>query len=200
MVEELEDQNRSLNESIQDLHGQLGKSQETSKETSKELTILRNRMNLSQQNWAKEREDLTGAEKILREEYETTKRAMQDWEVIALEERAVRESLEERLVELEDQISTQKVAYARAVAERERESNVVSGLQRSLQDIQNSMWRCYFSLLGLSLLTCLGEKARKQELRDVVESTQAQISQLTQKGEILEKRAEGAEVPFGQNI
>lgn len=152
MVEELEDQNRSLNENIQDLHGQLGKSQETNKETSKELIILRNRMNLSQQNWAKEREDLISAEKILREEYETTKHAMQDWEVIALEERAVRESLGERLIELEDQISTQKVAYAKAIAEKDKESNAVAGLQRSLQDIQNSMWSCYFSLLGLSLL------------------------------------------------
>jgi len=157
MVEGLEDQNRSLSEGIQDLHGQLGKSQEASKETSKELTILRNRMNLSQQNWAKEREDLISAEKILREEYETTKHAMQDWEVIALEERAVRESLGERLIELEDQISTQKVAYARAVAEGERESNAVAGLQRSLQDIQNSTSSCYFFLLGVSLLT-LGKK------------------------------------------
>jgi len=152
MVEELEDQNRSLNENIQDLHGQLGKSQETNKETSKELIILRNRMNLSQQNWAKEREDLISAEIFLREEYETTKHAMQDWEVIALEERAVRESLGERLIELEDQISTQKVAYAKAIAEKDRESNAVAGLQRSLQDIQNGMWICCISLLGLSLL------------------------------------------------
>ncbi|CUS14621.1 unnamed protein product [Tuber aestivum] len=172
MVEELEDQNRSLNESIKDLHGQLGRSQETSKEASKELTILRNRMNLSQQNWAKEREDLISAEQFLREEYETTKHAMQDWEVIALEERAVRESLGERLIELEDQISTQKAAYVKAVAEKERESNAAAGLQRSLQDIQN---------------------ARKQELREVVESTQAQISQLSQKGEILEKRTKEVE-------
>ncbi|PWW75290.1 hypothetical protein C7212DRAFT_352453 [Tuber magnatum] len=172
MVEELEHQNRSLNEKIQDLHGQLGKSQETSKETSEELTILWNRMNLSQQNWAKEREDLISAEQFLREEYETTKHAMQDWEVIALEERAVRESLGERLIELEDQISTQKAAYVKAVADKERESDAVAGLQRSLQDILN---------------------ARKQELRDVVESTQTQISQLTQKGEMLEKRTKEAE-------
>ena len=52
-----------------------------------------------------------------------------------------------------------------------------------------------------SLFTYTGKKkARKQELRDVVESTQAQISQLTQKGEILEKRTKEAEVQFGQNI
>jgi chromosome segregation ATPase len=129
-------------------------------------------MNLSQQNWAKEREDLISSEKFLREEYEAAKHAMQDWEVIALEERAVRESLGERLIELEDQISTQKAAYAMVVTEKERESNAVVGLQRSLQDIQN---------------------ARKQELRDVVESTQAQISQLIQKGETLEKRSKEAE-------
>ncbi|RPA95545.1 hypothetical protein L873DRAFT_1697598 [Choiromyces venosus 120613-1] len=183
MVEDLEDQNRSLNENIQDLHDQLEKSQETSKETSKELTVLRNRMNLSQQNWAKEREDLISAEQFLREEYETTKHAMQDWEVIALEERAVRESLGERLIELEDQISTQRAAYAQAVADKERESNAVAGLQRSLQDIQNVF----------SIYTYMGKKARKQELRDVVESMQAQISQLIQKGELLEKRTKGAE-------
>ncbi|KAG0136989.1 hypothetical protein HOY82DRAFT_11810 [Tuber indicum] len=139
MVEELEDQNRSLTENVQDLHGQLGKSQETSRESSKELSVLRHRMNLSQQNWAKEREDLISSEKFLREEYEAAKHAMQDWEVIALEERAVRESLGERLIELEDQISTQKAAYAMVVTEKERESSAVVGLQRSLQDIQNGM-------------------------------------------------------------
>lgn len=101
-----------------------------------ELSDLRSRTNLSQQNWVKERDDLIQREAYAREEFETAKQAMQDWEVLAMEERSVRESLGERVAELEEQLSSQKEAYDRAVSDRDSQSQTVDGLQRALRDIQ----------------------------------------------------------------
>lgn len=112
------------------------KRREESCDAVEELNSLRSRLNLSQQNWASERGELLSAERSLREEYETAKQAMQDWEVIAMEERAVRESLSDRVVELEEQMSTLKSSYEKAVSERDRESQTVDSLQRALRDIQ----------------------------------------------------------------
>jgi len=62
---------------------------------------------------------------------------MQDWEVLAMEERSLRESLSEKVSELEDQLSHQREAYERAAAERDTQSQTVDGLQRALRDIQD---------------------------------------------------------------
>jgi len=64
---------------------------------------------------------------------------MQDWEVIATEERAVRESLSDRVIELEDQLASQKDQYNHMAAEHEKQSSSMDGLQRALQEIQDGM-------------------------------------------------------------
>lgn len=99
------------------------------------MEVLRSRANLSQQNWLKERDELIGREAYAREEFETAKQAMQDWEVLAMEERSLRENLTEKVAEIEEQISTQREALERAVSERDTHSNTVEGLQRALKDI-----------------------------------------------------------------
>ncbi len=62
---------------------------------------------------------------------------MQDWEVLAMEERSIRENLGERVTELEEQLSHHKEAYERAASERDSQSSTVDGLQRALQEIQD---------------------------------------------------------------
>lgn len=101
-----------------------------------EATTLRNRLNLSQHNWAKERENLIAHEKYLQEELETTKQAMQDWEVIALEERSIRESLGDRVLELEEQLATLRIGYEKIASEKERIFATIDGLQRALREMQ----------------------------------------------------------------
>jgi predicted nucleic acid-binding Zn-ribbon protein len=64
---------------------------------------------------------------------------MQDWEVLAMEERGLRESLSEKVTELEEQLESQREALERAVSERDQHSNTVDGLQRALQDIQDGV-------------------------------------------------------------
>lgn len=116
---------------------QMAALREQNESKAKELSTLRERTNLSQQNWLEERAELIRRESVAREEFEATKQAMQDWEVLAMEERSIRESLTERAVELEEQLSAQKEAFEKAAAERDSQSLTVDGLQRALKDIQD---------------------------------------------------------------
>ncbi|KAF8474892.1 hypothetical protein BDZ91DRAFT_770201 [Kalaharituber pfeilii] len=171
-VVELEEQNRILSNSLDDLRTEYRKLNEESTDALREASNLRNRLGLSQQNWLTEREELINQERHLREEYEKTKQAMHDWEIIALEEVSLRESLADKVVQLEEQLAGLKTNYEKAVSERDRESATIDGLQRALQEIQ---------------------EARKQELREIIENMQGSIDKLNEKSQTLEQRATEAE-------
>ncbi|MCJ1431973.1 hypothetical protein MMC27_001329 [Xylographa pallens] len=156
-IEDLEEQNRNLQDQDLTRKAELAKLAEDGEEQSKELSGLRNRLNLSQQNWTKEREDLLQRESFAKQEFESARQAMQDWEVLAMEERSIRENLAERASDLEDQVASHREAYERAASERDSQSLTVDGLQRALQEIQ---------------------EARKLELREVVENSQTQLGEL----------------------
>lgn len=158
-IEDLEAQNDELQQRVNRLEAELKELEVGSKESSKELSTLRNRHNLSQQNWVSEREELIQETKHLREEADAAKEAMGDWEVLAMEERSNRENLTLRLQDLEEQYSSQKEAYETTVMERDDQSQAVAGLQRALQEVQD---------------------ARKRELREMVESYEAQVQSLKQ--------------------
>ena len=64
---------------------------------------------------------------------------MQDWEVLAMEERSIRENLAERVSDLEDQVASHREAYEKAALERDGQSVTVDGLQRALQEIQGGI-------------------------------------------------------------
>ena len=72
----------------------------------------------------------------MKEEFESARQAMQDWEILAMEERSIRENLQERVSDLEEQVSHHRESYDRAAAERDSQSLTVDGLQRALQEIQ----------------------------------------------------------------
>ena len=139
-IEELEEQCGGLREENEARTTELAAMAEEAEQRSKELSTLRNRTTLSQQNWAKEREDLIQREAFAREDLEAAKQAMQDWEVLAMEERSIRESIAERVADLEEQVATHREAHERAAAERDTQSLTVDGLQRALQEIQESMF------------------------------------------------------------
>ncbi|SLM40885.1 golgi matrix protein [Lasallia pustulata] len=167
-IEELEERNDNLREKSEARSAELAMLAEEGEQRSKELSSLRNRTNLSQQNWAKERDDLIQREAYAKEEFEAAKQAMQDWEVLAMEERSIRENLTERVSDLEEQVTSYREAYEKAVSERDSQSLTVDGLQRALREIQD---------------------ARKQELREVVENSQAQVEGLRKQLEIVESQA-----------
>ncbi|PQE09235.1 Golgi matrix protein [Rutstroemia sp. NJR-2017a WRK4] len=156
-IDELESQNEALQTTVQTLEEEASKLRNELGESSKELSSLRNRHNLSQQNWVHERDDLVQQTRQLKEEADAAKEAMGDWEVLAMEERSIRENLESRVSEMEEQLSTQKEAYEAAVTERDSQSQAVDGLQRALQEIQET---------------------RRRELREMVETSEEQLQAL----------------------
>lgn len=156
-IEELEEQRTSLQEQCTTRSSELEQLNGQIQEQSKELSTLRNRANLSQQNWVKEREELVESEAYVREEFENAKQAMHDWEVLAMEERTVRRDLSDRVADLEDQLNTIRETYEKVKDERDTQSNTVDGLQKALQEIQT---------------------VRKTELKEVVENSQAELEAL----------------------
>ncbi|KAL9084214.1 MAG: hypothetical protein Q9159_005337 [Coniocarpon cinnabarinum] len=156
-ISELEQVQNQRADEREDLEKDLSNLRSEVSEQSKQIETLRGRTNLSQQNWAKERDDLVGREASAREEFEAARQAMQDWEVLAMEERSLREGLSERVAGLEDALSTQRESYERLVSERESQSSTVEEMQRALQDVHD---------------------ARKEERRELVESAQAQVDSL----------------------
>ncbi|KAL9613975.1 MAG: hypothetical protein Q9167_001524 [Letrouitia subvulpina] len=156
-IEDLEEQCESLRGQNEARTTELSVMAEEAEQRAKELSSLRNRMTLSQQNWSKEREDLIEREAFAREEFEAAKQAMQDWEILAMEERSIRESTSERISDLEEQVSVQREAHEKAASERDSQSLTIDGLQRALQEIQD---------------------ARRRELRELVENSQSQIEGL----------------------
>ncbi|EED20315.1 Golgi matrix protein, putative [Talaromyces stipitatus ATCC 10500] len=170
-IEELEDQNSALTEEVSEKLTKIAELEKDAREHSNELSNLRNRANLSQQNWLQEKEELLEQESYIRAEFEEAKQAMHNWEVLAMEERSIREGLAEKVNDLEDQLSILRDEYNSAVSDNNTQSNTIDGLQRALQEIQD---------------------ARKQELRELVQSSDAQLEELREKLQQVEKRAEEA--------
>lgn len=164
-IEELEQEQSTTNEekeglksSVEELRGQI-------ESQASEIETLRSRTNVSTSNWVKERDELISREAYVREEYEVARQAMQDWEILATEERSRREGAEERAQELDEQLSTQREAFERVKNEAETQGSTVDGLQRALRDVQEE---------------------RKRELRELVEQSQSQLEELR-------KQVKGAE-------
>ncbi|CRK28885.1 hypothetical protein BN1708_015364 [Verticillium longisporum] len=100
---QIESQNAELQNGAKSSEGELAKLREELQDATREVTSLRSRSNLSQQNWVKERDEMAKLVSNLKQEVETTTNAMGEWEVIAMEERSVKESLVDKTAELEEQ-------------------------------------------------------------------------------------------------
>lgn len=153
-VEQLEAQNEELQRGTETYQEQVEGLRTELQDANRELSSLRSRNNLSQHNSMKEKEDMTRQIQHLREEAEAAKDAMGDWEVLAMEERSIRENLADKTAALEEQIASLRDNYERAASERDIQSQAVDSLQRALQEIQ---------------------EARRRELREMVESSEEQL-------------------------
>ncbi|KAL2423328.1 GRIP domain-containing protein [Exophiala dermatitidis] len=183
-IEELEEQKSELQErytarsaEVEELTARNQELTTKVAEQSKELSSLRNRMTLAQQNWLKEKEELVEQEAYMREEFENAKQAMHDWEVLAMEERTVRRDLTDRNADLEEQVSTLKEAYEKAVGERDINAATVDGLQKALHEIQT---------------------VRKQELKELVEASQKEQDELRAQLQELQTKHDATQVELEQ--
>ncbi|EAQ83979.1 hypothetical protein CHGG_10383 [Chaetomium globosum CBS 148.51] len=171
-VDELERQNDELQRTLAEREEEAARLRDEVQEQGRELVGLRSRSNLSQQNWLKEKDDITRQMQNLKGELESTTAAMGEWEVIAMEERSLRESLSDKVSDLEEQVATAREAYERAESDRDAQSQAVGRLQRALQELQDT---------------------RKRELREMVESTEEQVQALKKLTQEAESRATEAE-------
>jgi chromosome segregation ATPase len=121
-------------------------------------------------NWVKEREELVESEAYIQQEYEAAKVAMHDWEVLAMEERTIRQDLADRVADLEEQLNSVRDAYEKARDERDTQSNTVDGLQKALQEIQT---------------------VRKTELKELVEKSESELEALRKQLQESDTLAEG---------
>lgn len=175
-IEELEAENDDLRGSAETSGEGVAKLREELQDAQRELSSLRSRNNLSATNWQKERDDLTRTLQHLKEELETTSNAMGEWEVIAMEERSVKESLGDKVSELEEQVVVLRQGYESAAQERDSQTTLVDNLQNALREIQD---------------------ARKRELREMVETTEQQLQYQKKMVQEAEARAKGAEEAKG---
>ncbi|SPO03407.1 related to RUD3 - suppressor of uso1-1 transport defect [Cephalotrichum gorgonifer] len=150
-VEELEGQNEELRNNAAAADEEVRRLKEELQEAAREAASLRSRSNLSSTNWLREKDELIKTVAHLKEEVQMTTNAMGEWEVIAMEERAVKEGLDEKVAELEGQVSTIQEAYDNAVSDRDTQAQALENLQRALQELQ---------------------EARRKELREAVEQVQ----------------------------
>jgi chromosome segregation ATPase len=171
-VEELETQNDDLQKAMAEREDETDRLRKEVQEQGRELASLRSRSNLSQQNWLKEKDDMARQTQNLKSELESTTAAMGEWEVIAMEERSLRESLSDKVADLEEQVAGAREAYERADADRAAQAQAVDRLQRALQELQDT---------------------RKRELREMVESTEEQVQALRKRAQEANARAAEAE-------
>ncbi|KAF5965495.1 RUD3-like suppressor [Fusarium bulbicola] len=171
-IEELEAENEELRNNAVSSGDDVAKLKEELQDATRELNTLRSRNNLSAQNWSKEKEELVRHVQHLKEEMETTANAMGEWEVIAMEERSIKESLVDKVSELEEQVTILRQNYESATTERESQMTLIENLQNALREIQD---------------------ARKKELRDMVETTEAQVQGLKKQVQEADARAKEAE-------
>ena len=167
-IDELESEKTTAREENERLQEQISGMNSKMDEQASEIENLRSRTNLSTTNWAKERDDMVSKEAYLREEYEVARQAMQDWEILATEERSRRETLEERVSDLEEQLGGSREAFERVKNEAETQGGTVDGLQRALRELQEE---------------------RKRELRELVERSESQLDELRKQTTSAEENA-----------
>jgi chromosome segregation ATPase len=171
-IEVLEGQNRELEARAHEGKVETTRLRDELAEQSRECSNLRSRNNLSQQNWLKEKEDTARQLAHLRGELESASTAMGEWEVIAMEERSQRQSLADKVADLQEQIETLRDAYQKTAEERDVQAQAVDGLQRALQEIQ---------------------EARRKELRDAVETSEQKVHDMEGRVREADSRAVQAE-------
>jgi chromosome segregation ATPase len=168
-IEELEEEKTAMQEQHTASAGEIEELNSKVQEQNQELSSLRNRANLSQQNWVREKEELMESEAYLREEFENAKQAMHDWEVLAMEERTIRKDLADRVADLEEQLNSLRESYESVKEERDGQLGNIDGLQKNLQELQN---------------------VRRTELKEIVENSQAELEALKKQLEQVQSTAD----------
>ncbi|KAK9474639.1 uncharacterized protein V1510DRAFT_347720, partial [Dipodascopsis tothii] len=131
-IEYLEKKNKQLTETVTSLQQEVLTASEESDKMSHELASLRQMSISSQGSWYKERDALVASERRLKDKLAEADKSAQDWELIATEERTLRENSSRRIFELEEHINGQKDMVRVAHEERDAQTARARELETQL--------------------------------------------------------------------
>jgi hypothetical protein len=136
-VQQLTTQNEDLTVTVETLKGELISSHEETERVSRELDTLRSRA------WEENTQENLLRERELREtqmELERCRMEREEWERIALQERAVLDDLKASADSLKTDLELERAGRERDVLELQSERERSYNLQSVLQDFQAGMW------------------------------------------------------------
>jgi hypothetical protein len=136
-VQQLTTQNEDLTVTVETLKGELISSHEETERVSRELDTLRSRA------WEENTQENLLRERELREaqmELERCRMEREEWERIALQERAVLDDLKASADALKTDLELERAGRERDVLELQSERERSYNLQSVLQDFQAGMW------------------------------------------------------------
>ncbi|RKF62647.1 GRIP domain-containing protein [Erysiphe neolycopersici] len=172
-IEELESQRNISEDRVMELEVKLKLLDQEHQDSLDEISSLQNQLNLSQNNLSQLHEDFATQKRQLTDDVIAANEATNGWEMLAREERSIREGLEDRIKELEEQISSHREALELAVRKRDTYLENLEVLRKNIQDIQD---------------------AQKIELRQTVESYEKQLRDLNEHVQKAEARSSEADL------
>lgn len=167
-IEDLEAQNAALTDTIAHMQEQVVMSSEASSATKLELKRAREEVD----NLAismKELEADRASERLANEQLQQKNlMAAAEWENLAIEERSARDTLRDRIHDLDEQLAAQNTAYDNLRTIVEQDNQAIAKFKQNIYELQES---------------------HKLELRESVESMQNTINELSMKRKSAEERA-----------
>jgi regulator of replication initiation timing len=177
-IESLEQENQSLTQTISTLQTEISSLSSENSTLATQISSLRKETShhtTQQSDWDRERTGLHKQKRSLEQEIDSLRLALSNWERTASEEHSLAEASRDRILLLEEEISSYRDHQDSARGELERYRDETVHLRNALRDVQDE---------------------RKRELREVVEGMEGQIERLNLRSEEAEKRAVDAEVPL----
>ncbi|POS83007.1 hypothetical protein EPUL_004534, partial [Erysiphe pulchra] len=172
-IEELEAQRDTFEDRVMELELKLKQLDREHQDSLDKISSLQNQLNLSKNDLSQLREDFAIQTRQLKDDVIAANEATNGWEMLAREERSVREGLEDRIKDLEEQISSQREALESAVLKRDTYLENLEALGKNIKDIQD---------------------AQKRELKQMVESYENQLRISDEHFQKAEARATEAEL------
>ncbi len=166
-IEDLESQNFVLNETVVHMQEQIVSASESDLDKSRELVFLKDESQSLVAKLERLQKQLQEETRRYTEEKEQSSHQLRSWENIAVEEKTVKDSLRDRISDLEEQLSEQNAAYQKMRSQSEEDNQSISQFRTNIQELQ---------------------EGHKKELREAVGTLQATIDSLTERIDLTKER------------
>ncbi|ORY83061.1 hypothetical protein BCR37DRAFT_386945 [Protomyces lactucae-debilis] len=175
-IDELMQQNAALSETVADLTERVEALTMEHESRGKTTLTLTEAVDSERKRREQAEEALAAAHKAYESAKERQSMQISDWETIALEERAARDQLRERIAELEEQASMSNAGYASLRSVAEQDANAIQAYKKTIHEMQVQ---------------------HQTELRESVDSMQATVDGLNDEKQVLVKLTEQLQAQSG---